>query len=154
MEVLAKKKHGLPWMYLIFVILGAFCLIVATAMFIAFLSFMGVQGLIAALPLIMLVAVGIFLIVLGIISLLRIKRTPDCITLCGNRVDLGNGLTVDISQITRVDYREARARYSTYRWGTLTVYLENQKIDYCYYEDVQYSRDKILQLMLQSKLGI
>lgn len=153
MEILAQKKQGKPWQYIVFVVMGVFCLVVTTIMFVAYLSLIGRRIVYVILPLLMMVALGIAFIVIGIISSARVKKTPDCITLNGNQVDLGNGLTVSLSQITRVDYREARARYYTYRWGTLTVYLENQKIDYYYYDDVQYARDRIMQMIWQAKNG-
>lgn len=154
MEILAQKKRGTAWPYVIFIIIGAFSLTSAAGMFIAFLSFMGRQAVIPAASLITLVVAGIFLIIFGIVFLLRIKRSPDCITLSGNQVDLGNGLIVSIRQITDVDYREDRARYRTYSWGTLTVYLENQKLNYYFIADVRHARDKIMDLILKSKHGI
>lgn len=152
MEILAEKKHGLPWFYISYIIIGAFCLALAIVMFIVFLCTIG--EIISVLPLLLVVAVGIFSIVIGTISLLRIKRSPDCIMLNGNQVDLGNGYIVNINQITDVDYREARARYSTYRWGTLTVYVDGQKIDYHYIDDVRHARDRMMQLIWQAKNGI
>ena len=105
------------------------------------------------LPFLALFGLVIFAIVKSAIAIFRIKRTPNQITLNGNQVDLGNGLTVNLTQIMRVDYREERTRYYTHRWGTLTIYLESQKVTYYYYDDVQHARDRIMQLVWQSKNG-
>lgn len=154
MEILAQKKHGAPWQYIILFIIGAVSLIVATQLFIWFLSLLRRYIVFMVLPLLALFGLVIFAIVMSTISIRRIKRTPNQITLNGNQVDLGNGLTVNLTQIMRVDYREARARYYTHRWGTLTIYLENQKVTYYYYDDVQRARDRIMQLVWQSKTEI
>lgn len=153
MELLAHKKHGAPWQYIILLIIGAVSLIVATQLFIWFLSLLRRYIVFMVLPFLALFGLVIFAIVKSAIAIFRIKRTPNQITLNGNQVDLGNGLAVNLTQIMRVNYREERTRYYTHRWGTLTIYLESQKVTYYYYDDVQHARDRIMQLVWQSKNG-
>lgn len=155
MEILAEKKSGLAPSYIINPIIGAILICASIADFVVGLRYATDIPLVSViLSGISLGVLGIAVIVLNIISFVRIKRSPDCITLNGNQVDLGNGYIVNINQITDVDYREARARYSTLSWGTLTVYVENQKLNYYYIENVRHARDRIMQFILQSKLGI
>lgn len=150
MEILAEKKRKVAWMYVLLIVLGVLVIAMAAIMLVISLSFIGTTGRIFIIPAVLITGLGVASIVIGIVTLVRIERTPDRITLNGNQVDLGNGLIVNISQITRVDYREARSLYTTYRWGILTVYLENQKINYYYMADVQYARDRMMQLIWQA----
>lgn len=153
MEILAQKKQGSPWQNVTLIIAGVFSILAATAIAVLLLTLMDNTLLPVLFSIIMLVAVGVFLITVNAIAIHRIKRTPNCITLNGNQVDLGNGLTVNVSQITDVDCRESRARYYSFTWGTLYVYLGNQKLEYYYVENVRHSRDMIMQLILQTKFG-
>lgn len=149
MEILAQKKRGLPWVYIMFLIFGVITMVSAVLNFLSYLSIIDRQETESIIISIMLFAVGIGFIVSGCIYILRVKRTPDNITLNGNQVDFGNGLIVNLSQLTSVDYRiEDRSG-----WGTFTVYLKDQKVTYYYYDDVQRARDRIMQLVWQSKNG-
>lgn len=154
MEILAQKKRGLAAAYILNPIIGAFLIIIAVVNFIVGLRFSDTPVASIIVFGVLFIVMGIAIIVITAVSLMRVKKSPDCITLNGNQVDLGNGYIVNINQITDVDYREARARYSTLSWGTLTVYVENQKLNYYYIENVRHARDRIMQFILQSKLGI
>lgn len=154
MEILAKKKQGKPWMYIMMIISGVICIILSVVFLIIGFKLAGSKGLLMMLPLIIPFSLGVAIITVNSINILKIQRSPEQITLSGNRIDLGNGYIVNINQITDVDYREARARYSTLSWGTLTVYVENQKLNFYYIENVRHARDRIMQFILQSKLGI
>lgn len=148
MEILAQKQRGLLAQYIIATILVAF--IIGFEIIMLTFDFQS-EGLPVFIlwPVIILAAVYIAITAVCVVSCVRIKKTPDRITLDGNRIDLGNGLIVNLSQIENVDYREARNRYRQ-RWGTLTVYLQNQKIVYYYMADVQRARDRIMQLVWQT----
>ena len=147
MEILAQKKHGLPWVYLMLFIFGVIIMVSAVLNFLSYLSIIDRQETESIIISIMLFAMGICFIVSGCIHILRVKRTPDCITLNGTQVDLGNGLIVNTSQITSVDYRIVDRS----GWGTLNIYLNNQKITYYYYDDVQHARDRMTQFIWESK---
>lgn len=149
MEILAQKKRGLPWVYIMLLIFGVITMVSAVLNFLSYLSIIDRQETESIIISFMLFAVGIGFIISGCIYYMRVKRTPDQITLNGNQVDLGNGLIVHIGQITSVDYRiEDRSG-----WGTFTVYLKDQKVTYYHYDDVQHARDRMTQLIWQSKNG-
>lgn len=150
MEILAKKQRGLTWQYVFTTVMGVIFMCFEIAIVAKGLRSTGKIEFI--LPILFITAVGIVIIVTGVVTCLRIKKTPDCITLNGTQVDLGNGLIVHLSQIENVDYRESRGRYNRMRWGKLTIYVENQKIDYYYMADVQHARDRIMQL--KNKAGL
>ena len=148
MEILAQKKHGLPWIYLIFIVFGVISIVAAVLMFLSYFSIIHWQETETLITPILILIVSIHLVGVGCIYYIRIKRTPDQITLNGTQVDLGNGLIVNVSKLEKVDYREHN---NSNRWGTLTIYLENQKITYYYYNDVQHARDRMTQLIWESK---
>ena len=148
MEIIAQKKRGLSAELVTSFIVGAVFL--AAAVVVGF-TFKDAETYQLILLIVIFAFTGAWSIGLSIYNYLRIRKTPDCITLNGNQVDLGNGLIVNIRQITDVDYRESRARYRSYSWGTLTVYLENQKINYYYIADVRHARDRIMQLIWLAK---
>lgn len=150
MEVLAQKKRGAPWSYIMFIIMGVICIVASTVVLVKFIPILE-TFITALLPMGIIFALGVYYIVTGIRILVRVRNTPDSITLSGSQVDLGNGLIVNLKDIVRVDYKQDRAKHSVYSWGTLTVQLEDQKITYYYYDDVQYARDRMMLLISQAK---
>ena len=103
------------------------------------------------LPIVILSVICLFVTAVSIYQLLLLRKSPDRITLDGSQVDLGNGYIVKVKQILNVEYRMAATRFGRSGWGTLTVYLENQKLNYYYISNVQQSRDRLMELVLKSR---
>lgn len=141
MEILAQKKRGLIPLYSL---VATICTILI--LFNAMLK-------VAATTLLFLVIGGVILDIACIVICIRVKRTPDQITYENGKVDFGNGYVAPAGNITNVEYRQARARGWHYRWGKLTIYVDDQVFTYRYIAEVEEAHNRIINVMLEAKKG-
>lgn len=150
MEILAQKMRGASRAHIMYIIMGVIFITGATVVLVKFIPVLE-TFITALLPMGLIFGLGVYNIITGVRTFIRVKNTPDCITLNGGQVDLGNGLIVNLKDIVSVECRREKSKHGSYNWGTLTVQLEDQKIIYYNYDDVQYSRDRMMQLITQAK---
>lgn len=146
MEILAEKKRGLILLYF-------FAAILSTLLFT--LMYFKAKSAIVILPVILPVIVigSIAIDVMCIVICVWIKRTPERITYENGKVDFGNGYVTHAENITKVEYRRVHARGWSYKWGKLTVYVEDRVLVYRYMADVEEAHNRIINVMLEAKKG-
>lgn len=141
MEILAQKKRGLIPLYFFAAILST---VVLTAMYLT-------TEVPATLPIIIIGGVAID--VICIVICVWVIRTPDQITYENGKVNFGNGYVAPAENITKVEYRQARARGWHYQWGKLTIYVDGREFVYRYIADVEEAHNRIINVMLEAKKG-
>lgn len=145
MEIIAQKKRGLVPLY-------SFSAILSTAIFAAmFIAELHSTAAVAILPII--VIGGIVCDVICIVICVWVIRTPNRITYENGKVNFGNGYEAPAENITKVEYRQARARGWHYQWGKLTIYVDDRVFVYRYIADVEEAHNRIINVMIEAKKG-
>lgn len=150
--VIAERKKGASGLFIGCIITGAFCC--------AFVILIGVMYAIGETEFDALIAggilfliVGVVFLVVGIILLRRLRNLPQRIVLEGNLLDFGNGLICTADKIENVTYHEYKNSRGMHRfsYGTLTIYVNGEKIVYEFIANVEQAHNQLIQLMLESK---
>lgn len=152
MEIIAERKKGAGSIFVACIAVGVFCF--------AFVILIGVMYAIGETELDALIAggimffiVGVAFLVVGILLLRRLRNLPQRIVLEGNLLDFGNGLICTADKIENVTYHEYKNSRGMHRfsYGTLTVYVNGEKIVYEFIANVEQAHNQLIQLMLESK---
>ena len=153
MEIIAERKKGAGSIFVACIAVGVFCF--------AFVILIGVMYAIGETELDALIAggimffiVGVAFLAVGIILLRRLQRLPKRIVLEGNLLDFGNGLicTADkIENVTCHKYKYKRNTMHRFSYGSLTVYVMGEKIDYEFIANVEYAYGRLTELMNKAK---
>lgn len=149
--VIAERKKGASGMFIACIAVGVFCL--------AFVILIGVMYAIGETELDALIAggimffiVGVAFLVVGILLLRRLRRLPQRIVLEGNLLDFGNGLICTADKIENVTYHEYKNNRGMHRfsYGTLTVYVNGEKIVYEFIANVERAHNLLIELMREA----
>lgn len=139
MEIIARRKGGLFFLYGSCVVFGVF------------LSVFSLTGtLMENLRRVGNLLIGLTLLVTGLVICVLYLRTPKVvITYDGNKLSIG-GQEYKPSQITSVNYRRTRAKHTHYRWGSITVKISGKEYRYSFVADVEEVHNRLIALMKEA----
>ena len=153
MEIIAERKKGAGGMFIGCIGIGLFCL--------AFIILIGIMYAIGETEIDALIAggimffiVGVGFLITGIILLRRLRRLPLRIILEGNLLDFGNGLICTADKIEKVTCHESKYKRDSkqrFSYGSFSVYVMGERIDYEFMSNVEYAYNRLTELMNKAK---
>ncbi len=139
MEIIARRKGGLFFLYGFCGVVGVFFLVLAL-----------IGSSLEQYERIGDLLIGLTLLVTGLVICVLYLRTPKVvITYDGNKLSIG-GQEYKPSQITSVNYRRARAKHTHYRWGSITVKISGKEYRYSFVADVEEVHNRLIALMKEA----
>ena len=140
MEVIAKRKDSLLFLYGGITALGAIILLIALIKPFN-LQIQKTSTLVAGL---VLFFVGSFICA----NILRMPKEIICFD--GENLILPQG-KYPLKQLSNVNYRHARIKGVNYRWGRIILTINGQKFEYINVADVESVHNRIMQLRLEAE---
>ena len=139
MDIIARRKGGLFFLYGFCSLLGVF-LLAFGLMNTSLENYERVGNLL----------IGLTALVTGLIICILYARTPKvAITYDGKKLCIG-GEEYTPSQITSVNYKRAHARHTHYRWGSITVQVGGKEYRYSFVADVEEVHNRLIALMKEA----
>ena len=136
MEVIARRKNGLLFLFGAITLLGAIFTVLA------------VQGVFSDETEVKFFVGGLLMLIFGSILCIKVLRTPKIIIQYdGEYLFLREG-KFHITQLSNVKYRLAHVRGVHHRWGELILQLNGKEIVYNNVADVEYVHSRLLALRL------
>ena len=139
MEIIARRRNSVLILSGVFTLIGLVLLILVVKGH----FFYGKEWMYALIALLFL---G-----LGASSCINILRTPEIIIKYdGEYLILREG-KFHISVLSNVNYKCANNRYTTFRWGKLTLHVNGKTIVYDYVDEVEYVHNRLIALRLAAQ---
>ena len=141
MEIIATRKKGLVYIYIISLILSLF------------ITLAGIISMKENLFNIFLVICGLIMLIFSVYMIIDILKTPKIAIKYNsdNYTLIVYQNTINLKDITFVEYRRARAKHIQYKWGTVIITTPYSKVICKYIKNCEYVAKKIYSLSLKAK---
>ena len=148
MEVIAKRKNSLLWLYGGIAVLGLFMLVIGWNA--------AVEETLPGQPMdITPIVPGIILTLVGaIITALALLTPSKPICYDGQYLIFPKGEKYSVRQIKRINYKRAHAKYRQYKWGKLIIEIGDRKYKFNYIADVEGVQNRLIELLTASGVSV
>ena len=147
--VIARKKGSLKGAYITILVLGLSFILIALVDFII----SSILGLIGTITAVFMLIAGITLVIFSVVYLIKISKVPEIIIIYENgELRFPDG-SCNITELKKVEYRQAHGRYHLAEWGKIILTLNDRTVEYDYVANVVQVHNVIIQLMLASRVN-